>query len=185
MNYFTFIQKLRNKIKIQPSTTVQLGKNIKITNSNITIKGKNNKLIIKDNVVIRSSNLEIIGNDCTISIGNNCMIGNKCYLSAKEDNIILSIGDDCGLSRNVKIMTSDGHPIYHDNKRINHAKSITLKNHIWVADNVTILKGVIIGDNSVIGINSLVTKSMPNNCIIAGNPATIKKENITWKDKFE
>lgn len=184
MGFFTLIQRLRNKIKIKGENNIIKLKNrnnLKIVNSRIYIKGNNNKLIIKNNVIIRNSIIEIIGNNCTIIIGNNCMIGHDCYLSAKEENITLSIDDNCGLSRNVKVMTSDGHPIFQNDKRINEAKDIIISNNVWIGDNVTILKNVNIGSNSVLGINSLVTKNVPNNCVVAGNPARVIKENITWE----
>jgi len=44
-----------------------------------------------------------------------------------------------------------------------------------------ILKGVTIGDNSIIAAGSVVTKDVPNNCLVAGNPAKIIKENIDWE----
>ena len=181
MSNFSFMQKIRNKIRISSSSKIELGNNLKIVGSNITIKGTNNSLIIDDNSIIRNSSLEIIGENCKIHIKSGCMIGDNSYLVVKEANVNLIIGKECGLSRNVKIMTSDGHPIYQDGKRINHAKDVVLEDNIWVADNVTILKGVHIGENSVLGIESLVTKSVPKNSIAAGNPGKVVKENITWK----
>ena len=77
-------------------------------------------------------------------------------------------------------MTSDGHPIYQDKQRINISKSITFEKDIWVADNVTILKGVHIGTGSVIGINATLTKDIPAHSIAAGNPAKVIKSNISW-----
>ncbi|MBD3750809.1 MAG: hypothetical protein IE931_15140 [Sphingobacteriales bacterium] len=53
--------------------------------------------------------------------------------------------------------------------------------HVWIADNVTVLKGVSIGKSSVIGINSTVTKNVSDNMIAVGNPAKIVKENINWE----
>ena len=47
--------------------------------------------------------------------------------------------------------------------------------------NAVILKGVIIDDGAVIGINSVVTKDIPKNCIAAGIPAKVIKRNILWK----
>ena len=105
-------------------------------------------------------------------------------LTNKENGIKLIIGDNCGLSRNIKIMTSDGHPIYRDDIRINNAKDVVVEDNVWIADNVTILKGVHIGSGSVVGINSTVVKDVPEKCIAVGNPAKIIKENIVWKDKF-
>jgi len=181
MSNFSFIQKIRNKIRISSSSKVELGENLKIVGSHITIKGTNNSLIIEDGTIIRNSILEIVGENCKIHIKSACMIGDDCYLVVKESNVNLSIGKECGLSRNVKIMTSDGHPIYQNAKRINHAKDVVLEDNIWVADNVTILKGVHVGENSVLGIDSVVTKSVQKNSIVAGNPAKLIKENITWK----
>lgn len=178
---FNIIQKITNKIKIESKNEIFIGKNIKMSKCDITIKGKNNNLTIGNNTTLRKATIEIIGNNCSIQIGDNCMIGHNCYLSTKEENTHLMVGDDCGLSRNVKIMTSDGHPIFQNGQRINHAKNIILKKHIWVADNVTILKGVTIEDECVIGINSTVTKNIPSHSIAAGNPAIIVKRNIEWE----
>ena len=180
---FSLIQKLRNKIKIDKSSTIVLSQSVKIVDCTVLIKGKNNSLIIDKNTRLRNVNIEIIGDNCSLKIGKNCMIGDNCYLSVKEGTH-LTIGNDCGLSRNVKIMTSDGHPIFKDGKRINEAKDIVLGSHIWVADNVTILKGVNIGDGSVVGINSTVTKDIPAYVVCVGNPARVMQDNIEWRDKF-
>lgn len=180
MRNFTFIDKIRNKIKIDKSSKVFIGKNIKMSKCHVIIKGKNNTLVIEDNCILRSSTIEIVGDNCKIEIGKNCMIGKDCYLSAKEENITLVIREDCGLSRNVKIMTSDGHPIYQNSKRCNNAQSVLVNEHVWIADNVTILKGVTIDSDSVIGINATVTKNIPANSVAAGNPARVVKNNISW-----
>lgn len=181
MNNFTFIHKLRNKIRVDSTTNIILGNNLKIIHCNIYVKGNNNTISIDDNSILRNTKLEIVGNNCSIKIGKDCMIGDNCYLSAKENNTHLSIGDDCGLSRNVKVMTSDGHPIFQNNIRINDAKNVEIQNHIWIADNVTILKGVTICNGSVVGINSTVTRTIPAQCIAVGNPAIAVKQNIYWK----
>ena len=183
MNPFTLIQKLKNKIRIKGShnkIVLDDKKSLKISNTKIVIKGSNNTLYIKTNANIRNSFIEIVGDNCSIIIGENCIIGDDCYLSAKETNIDLKIGDNCMLSRNAKLMTSDGHPIYQNNEIINKAKNITINNNVWIADNVTILKGVEIGNNSVVGIDSVLTKSIPEHSIAAGNPAIVIKTGISW-----
>jgi len=180
MKKFTLIQKLRNKIRIKGSVELTLAKSAKIANCNISIKGENNKLVIQDGTTIRSTQIEILGDKCSLYIGKNCIIGHDCYLSVKESKSLL-IKDDCMLSRNVKIMTSDGHPIFQNDKIINKARNIVVGSHVWLADNVAILKGVNIGDNCVIGINSTVTKDVLVSSIVAGNPAKVIKEGINWK----
>ena len=179
MKNFSFIQRLRNKVKIKGTLTISISKSVKLVGCTISSSGNNNSLIIGDNSILKNMSLEIIGDNCSIIIGKNCMIGNNCYLSAKEETQIL-IQDNCGFSRNVKVMTSDGHPIYQNKQRINISKSITFEKDIWVADNVTILKGVHIGTGSVIGINATLTKDIPAHSIAAGNPAKVIKSNISW-----
>lgn len=180
MRNFSLINKLRNKIRIDKSTNISIEKNTKIVNCTIVVKGKNNTLRIGANSKLKASRIEIIGNNCVISIGEDSLIGNNSYLSAKEESISLIIGNKTALSRNIKIMTSDGHPIFKNNERINHAKNITIEDNIWIADNVTILKGVTIGKGSMIGINSTVTKDIPKESIAVGNPCKVVKKDITW-----
>lgn len=185
MRNFSFIERLRNKIRIDHHNHIALSNSIKITHSKVRIKGKNNTLNIDEGARIRGAILEITGNNCSILIGKECMIGDGCYLQVQEDGIHLQIDDDCGLSRNVKVMASDGHPIYQEGKRINPAKDILIQKHVWVADSVTILKGVSIGEGCVIGINSLVTRSIPKHSIAVGVPAKVVTSNINWEDKFQ
>lgn len=182
MNQLTFFQKIKNKIKISgQNNQILVDDNLKISKTKIVIKGQNNILHIKSGVKVNGSFIEIVGDNCQIIIGKNSIIGDGCYLSAKEENIKLTIGDDCMPSRNAKLMTSDGHPIYQNAKVINSAKDITLGDKVWIADDVTILKGVSIGANSVIGIGSILTKSIPNGSIAVGNPAKVVKESISWE----
>jgi acetyltransferase-like isoleucine patch superfamily enzyme len=181
MRKITLVHRLRNRIRLQKNNYIEIGNSLKMSKCIISIKGENNFLKIGNNVKLRNVTFEILGTNCSIEIGDNCMIGHNSYLSAKEDNTHIIIGNDCGLSRNIKIMTSDGHPIFQNGVRINPAKCITIENHIWVGDNATILKGVVVGNNSVIGLNSLVTKSIPENCVAAGNPAKVIRSDIEWK----
>lgn len=167
MNQLTLFQKLKNRIKISGQNNkilVDDNKTLKISKTKIVIKGSNNTLHIKSGVKINGSFIEIVGNNCSIIIGKNSIIG-----------------DECMLSRNAKLMTSDGHPIYQDGMIINSAKDITLGDKVWIADDVTILKGVGIGANSVVGIGSVLTKSIPNASVAVGNPAKVVKEGISWE----
>jgi len=182
MNKFTFMQKIRNKIKIKGSCSLFISPSAKVISCNISIRGENNMLTIEEGVNLRKCHIEIFGDNCSIVIGKNSIIGHDCYLSAKEGKS-LSIGEECMLSRNVKLMTSDGHFIWENNKIINLGKNIFIKNNVWLADNVTILKGVEIGEKSVVGINSTVTKEIPAHSIVAGNPAKIIKKDIDYWEK--
>jgi len=182
MKKFTFIQKLRNKIRIKGNIALEIAENAKIVNCNIILMGNNNTLTIKEGTNLRSVYIEIRGDNCSIDIGKNSIIGHGCYLSAKEGKKLL-IGNGCMFSRNTKLMTSDGHFIYKNGEIINQGSDIVVGNNVWLADNVTILKGVCIGDGSIAGINSTITKNVENNSIVAGNPARVIKKDIDSWDK--
>lgn len=178
---------LRNKVNIDKKNYIKFPENYKIRNCKIKIRGKNNILNLSENINMNGVNIEIRGENCKISIGKNTIIGKNTYISAREKNIEILIGDNSMLSRNIKIMTSDGHSIYSVSKnlRINSAQDVLIGNNVWIADNVTILKGSKINNGSVVGINSLVTKKFETkNILIAGNPAQKIKENIYWKDEL-
>ena len=181
MKKFTLLQRFRNKIRVKGTLNLDISKKAKLVGCNITSFGKNNTLTIADGTVLRGVELEILGDNCSICISTNCIVGRDCYLSAK-DGAKLSIAKNCMFSRNVKIMTSDGHPIYKDKKQINYAKDIEIQSDVWLADNVTILKGVVVQNGSVVGINSTLTKSIPPNVIAVGNPAKVVKDGIEWTE---
>ncbi len=58
---------------------------------------------------------------------------------------------------------------------------IKIGNHVWIGSNVTVLKGVEIGDGSIIAAGSLVNKNIPPGVLAGGVPAKILKEGVTWK----
>jgi len=181
MNKFTFLQKLRNKIKLKGAVTLEIDKSAKIVHCKIEILGSNNTLVIEEGVNIRNTQIEIVGENSLIHIAKECIVGHGSYLSAKEGKSLI-IKEKCMLSRNVKIMTSDGHPVYEDGNIINHAKDVSINEHVWLADNVTILKGVTVGAHSIVGINATLTHTIEANSIAVGNPAKVVKKGIYWEE---
>ncbi|MEZ8129172.1 acyltransferase [Enterovibrio norvegicus] len=175
---------LRNKVKVQSGNVINLASSTRIRQCHISIKGKGNTLTVDDGANLRGVQIELNGNNCSLTIGKYSVIGEGCYLSARENGTTLSIGENCMFSRNVKVMSSDGHDILCANKRINPAKSITIGSRVWLADSSVILKGCCIGSDSIVGIGSIVTKSIPKQCIAAGNPARIIKNNIHWQEEL-
>ncbi|EPH6366701.1 acyltransferase [Vibrio cholerae] len=180
MTGFTLLAKLRNKIRIKENNHIDIRENTRVRYCDIHVNGKNNRLIIHQGANLKGVTIELDGENCLLEIGSDCVIGENCFISCRERDTELIIGNACMFSRNIKIMTSDGHDILQDGKRINPAKSIYIGSHVWLADNVTVLKGVTIGSGSVVGINSTVTKSIADNCIAAGNPSRTIKDNINW-----
>lgn len=180
----SILLKVRNKVRCEKGNTINIAANVRIKECKINIKGNGNKLKIANGAILRGVYLEIEGNNCEISIGERCVIGVDSYLSARENETKLTLGKECMLSRYVRIMTSDGHDILTENKRINLAQDIFIGDHVWLADNSTILKGVSIGHNSIVAINSTVTKDIGSNKIAAGLPAKVIRSNIEWHEKL-
>jgi len=107
-----------------------------------------------------------------ISIGDNVAINNAFSI---ECNTKVVIEDDVLIGSFCSIMDNDGHDLEIDKRNSGMPKtaSIHIQQNVFLGSNVTILKGVTIGKNSIIGNGSVVTKSIPDNVIAAGNPAKI------------
>lgn len=97
----------------------------------------------------------------------------------------ISLGEDVMLGRNVTIYDSDHHQILDENNNItNYGRDVTIGNHVWIASFVTVLKGVRIGDGSVIGAKTLVTKNVPPHSIVTGcDTQKVISYNINWSRK--
>ena len=109
-----------------------------------------------------------------IHIGNNFTANfNLTILDINE----VHIGDNVMIDPNVTI-TTVGHPLSPKKRRdhIGQAKKIIIGNDIWLGANVTILPGVTIGDNVVVGAGAVVTKDIPDNSLALGVPAKVVKE---------
>lgn len=162
---------------------IKIGENTIIHKSNIRIRGDNNKLIIDEDCHIgESCSFWMEGNDINIHIGKGTTMTYGVHLCAQENNSKIIIGEDCMLSNTISIRTSDSHPIYSLNstKRLNNADNVILKNHVWIAPNVKIMKGVRIEEGSIIGTDTIVTKNIPAHVLAVGHPANIVKSEIKW-----
>ena len=134
---------------------------------------------------------------CSFSIGVNgrCTVGDFTLLNGAlvmaEDRI--EIGSHCLISWNVGIADSDFHPLEPAQRLIDaqalapffknrpprpklKTAPVIISDNVWIGMNATILKGVTIGENSVVAAGSVVTKSVPANVVVAGNPAIIVKQ---------
>lgn len=112
--------------------------------------------------------------------GYNIEIGNNFY--SNYNLIILdcakvTIGDNAFIGPNVSIYTA-GHPIHYKprNEEYEYAFPVSIGDNVWIGGNVIINPGVSIGNNSVIGSGSVVTKDIPDNVIAVGNPCKVIKE---------
>lgn len=135
--------------------------------------GKNSSFIVKDKFKILSGCDVNIDDNATLVLGSG-YINHDTKVYCKNR---IEIGYNTIIAEDVIIMDSDSHQI-NDSSAI--SKPILIGDRVWIGMGAMILKGVTIGDGSVVAARSVVTKNIPPNSIVAGNPAKIIKQNIHW-----
>jgi acetyltransferase-like isoleucine patch superfamily enzyme len=130
-----------------------------------------------------------LGEHGSCKIGDFSLV-NGAMIMANER---IEIGKHCLISWNVGIADSDFHPLEAAQRRIDtmalapffkdrpprppiKAVPVIIKDSVWIGMNAVILKGVTIGENSVVAAGAVVSKSVPDNVVVAGNPAVIVKQ---------
>ncbi|MDO4287293.1 MAG: sugar O-acetyltransferase [Eubacteriales bacterium] len=115
-----------------------------------------------------------------ISIGENFYTNHNCVIL---DAAKVTFGDNVFIAPNCCFSTA-GHPLDMEqrNRGLEIALPITVGNHVWFGAGVTVLPGVTIGDNTVIGAGSVVNKDIPSGVIAVGNPCRVLRA-ITEEDK--
>jgi acetyltransferase-like isoleucine patch superfamily enzyme len=124
-----------------------------------------------------SSYIEARTKESKIIFGNNVNINNNFTIISETS---ITLANNILIGTNVEIYDSDFHTIdvnRFGNKQYKKAP-IIIKENVWIGSNVKILKGVIIGENSVISNGSIVIKNIPPNVVAAGIPAKVVKHII-------
>ena len=121
--------------------------------------------------------------------GKHIFIGNTCLINSNVtfmDGADIRIGDFTLVAPNVMFITA-GHPVVPEERMVINSdgtfkagiginKPITVGRHCWIGAGAIILGGVTIGDGTTIGAGAVVTKSMPERSLVAGNPARVIRE---------
>lgn len=131
---------------------------------------------IDDHVIIKEgTRICVCNKDTKITVGKNTTIGFHNFIFASKG---ISIGDNCLIAPFVYIVDSN-HQMKRDfliNQQPNESAEIKIGNDVWIASNVTILKGVNIGDGAVIAANSVVNKDVEPYTVVGGSPAKFLSE---------
>lgn len=196
-HYFKCVLILRKEIGIKTKNKFyEFGLNSTILKPYLQLSGYKNIKIGYNTTILTNSRLSVYGNsnDISIQIGNDCYISfGFSALASSQAKII--IGDNVLFASNV-LVTNENHGI---NPELDipymsqplSAKDVYIGNGCWIGEQVCILSGVSIGEKCIIGAGSVVTKSIPDYCIAAGNPAKVLKrynfETKRWEsnDKNE
>lgn len=123
----------------------------------------------------------IENNQPLLSFGRNVQINDYCHIACVNR---VAIGNDVLIASKVFITDHDHGKYVGDNQdspqsvpknRKLFFSSVTIEDRVWIGENVVILPGVTVGEGSIIGASSVVTRSVPANSIAVGNPARVLK----------
>ena len=151
--------------------------------------------------IIPRGNSSFLSNSKNISVGENTSVGMDCKFYAQDKDSKISIGKNVSFNDNVTINADCGGDIFiGDNVLIgpsvimrasNHnfhdsslpirnqghkASSIFIANNVWIGAGVIVLPNVLIGENSIIGAGSVVTKDIPSDSVALGSPAKVTRK---------
>ncbi len=181
--FFTKIKQFGGKNNINISKSAYLRK------VKIIIYGFGNTIVIKDNTYLHKVKIIIGFKDCHIN-GCKIIIGegtsfNSAYIQTGENNSTLTIGRNCMFSFNIEISCTDTHAIADLNGNLlNKGNNIEIGDNVWVCKNAVVLKNTKIPNNCIVAQGCIIAgKFYKNNCILAGIPAKVVKENIIWSRK--
>lgn len=163
---------------------VKCGRN-RLISTNIYINGNNNEIVIGKNNVFINGDIYIEDDNNKVVFGSGNSVCGYTHIAVIEGQSVI-FGDGCLFSTDVTFRVGDSHSIMDNNtgKRINPSKSIKIGDRVWFGNKTTILKGIEIGNDSIIATGSVVTKSfVDGNVIIAGNPGKIIKTDIKWTNE--
>jgi acetyltransferase-like isoleucine patch superfamily enzyme len=152
----------------------------------MAITAKLNRLTFNDADEVRALFSELIGKKVDESFllippfytahGDEILIGRNVFVNQNctfYDLGGLHIADGVMIGPNVSIITS-GHPLEPSQRRaVTIGRPIVIERNVWIATGATIIGGVTVGENSVVAAGSVVTKDVPPNTLVAGNPARV------------
>jgi serine acetyltransferase len=114
-------------------------------------------------------------------IGNRTFVGHGCGLHLGKS---IRIGSDCLLASGVRVYDLDGHPLDADRRRngeptpMEEIRPVVIEDDVWIGTCAIILKGVTIGSRSVIAAVAVVSRDVPADSVVAGNPARVVKQLV-------
>lgn len=125
-----------------------------------------------------------------VEIGEKTVMGQECTISAYRR---VRIGEQCVIADRAMFIDFD-HGVVEVDRPIRvqgiYMRDVEVGSNVWIGYGACILRGVRVGDNSIVGTNSVVTRDVPANAVVAGIPARVIRmreapQNLSWPDPVE
>lgn len=162
------------------NNSIIIGESSRFRNTQIIIFGDNNHIVAESGSKFDGPCIVRMEGNSTLEIGRNSGIRGVTFV-LKDSNI--KVGRNCMFSYDVLIRNNDQHKVLKEGRVTNFSKDIFIDDHVWLCERCAVLKGVKIGQDSIVAFGAVVTKSCPENSIMAGNPARVVKDGISWANK--
>lgn len=172
------------KVSIDPTAKISVGTGRFVLNNNwckpnpfrtLFVMRKNSTLVVQGSFSVYSNADVSINDGATLELGSG-FINHGARIHCFNN---IKIGDHVYIGDDVAIRDSDGHEIVGSGKPM--SLPIIIENQVWIGARATIVKGVKIGEGSVVAAGAVVTKDVPPHCMVAGVPAKVIKENVNWR----
>lgn len=152
---------------------------VRIYNQTLETESKKRSKLLKELLGSTGENVYMEPN-IRFDYGYNTHVGENFFTNFDCTILDVSevrIGDNCMFGPSVQIYTAT-HPLnpFERNSGKEYAKPVSIGNNVWIGGHAVINPGVTIGDNVVIGSGAVVTKDIPDNVVVGGNPAKIIKQ---------
>ena len=125
--------------------------------------------------IMRACNVAV-DYDATLTIGADTFFNEGSSVVCYSDT---TIGSGCAISWGVRILDSDVHKLVQEGETSPHAP-IQIGKDCWIGTNAVVLKGTELGDGSIVAAGAVVASKVPPNSLVAGVPARVMRENVTW-----
>jgi acetyltransferase-like isoleucine patch superfamily enzyme len=137
-------------------------------------KTRRARLVLGSRIILhRQTGFFLDSANAVIEIGDDTLLNRRSEIMCKRH---VRIGSHCAISWDVTITDTD----YHVLEGSETTLPVVIGDHVWIGSKATILKGVTIGRGAVVAAGAVVSKDVPARALVAGVPARIVRENVSW-----
>lgn len=174
-------------LDLHPSSRIYIhGKNLEIGANKLRKSKSETHLRMKKNAVWNSNNGCGIFYNIVLEIDENAVFDSKFFTINGGSVIIcakhISFGEDVMLGRNIVIYDSDYHQVLNDEGNIkNFPKEVIIGDHVWLTNQITVLKGVTIGAGTLVSPYTVIRKDLPEySMVVSSNSSKVISNNVHW-----